>query len=57
MVATYGAGGLFIVMKKGTDDIRSVYDVKIDKAGYAHFLIYDDGQWKYMKAKHFEPVG
>lgn len=57
MVATYDTGGLFVVILKKTDDIKSVYDVKIDKAGYPHFLIYDNGQWKYISAKHFEPVG
>ena len=56
MIDNYEVGGLFSVILKETDDIKSVYDVRINKTGYPHFLIYDDGQWKYMSAKHFEPV-
>lgn len=56
MVVNYEADGLFAVILKETDDIRSVYDVRIDKTGYPHFLIYNDGEWKYMNAKHFMPV-
>lgn len=33
-----------------------VYDISYDKAGYPHFLIYKDGQWVRMSAKHFRPV-
>lgn len=32
-----------------------VYDITYDKAGYPHFLIYKDGQWVRMSAKHFRP--
>lgn len=32
-----------------------VYDIAYDKAGYPHFLIYKDGQWVRMSAKHFRP--
>ena len=32
-----------------------VYDISYDKAGYPHFLIYKDGQWVRMSAKHFRP--
>lgn len=38
------------------DDERNckftVYDIRCDKNGYPHFLIYVDGQWKYVSAKH-----
>lgn len=57
MVTTYETGGIFTVISKETGDIKAVYDVRINKVGYPHFLIYDNGQWKYMSAKHFEPVG
>lgn len=30
-----------------------VYDVRNDKNGYPHFLICEDGEWKYKSAKHF----
>lgn len=56
MIDNYEVGGLFAVILKETCDIKSVYDVRINKTGYPHFLIYDDGQWKYMSAKHFKPV-
>lgn len=32
-----------------------VYNVRDDKNGYPHFLIYEDGEWKYVKAKRFKP--
>ena len=56
MIDNYEVGGLFAVILKETDDIKSVYDVRTDGKGCPHFLIYDDGQWKYMDAKHFKPV-
>ena len=33
-----------------------VFNVRDDKVGYPHFLIYEDGEWKYVKAKHFIPT-
>ena len=30
-----------------------VYNVRDDKNGYPHFLIYENGEWKYVSAKHF----
>lgn len=56
MVDDYEANGLFSVLLKETDDIKFVYDVRTDKTGYPHFLVYDDGEWKYMSAKHFVPI-
>lgn len=32
-----------------------VYNVRDDKNGYPHFLIYENGEWKYVSAKHFVP--
>ena len=32
-----------------------VFDIKRDKNGYPHFLIFSDGEWKYESAKHFIP--
>lgn len=33
-----------------------IYDVSYDKNGYPLFLIYEDGQWKRVSAKHFKPT-
>ena len=32
-----------------------VYDIKYDKNGYPHFLIYKNKQWIIISAKNFEP--
>lgn len=32
-----------------------IYDITYDKTGYPHFLIYKDGEWVRMSAKHFRP--
>lgn len=32
-----------------------VFDITYDTAGYPNFLIYKDGQWIRISAKHFEP--
>lgn len=32
-----------------------VYNVRDDKNGFPHFLIYENGEWKYVSAKHFVP--
>lgn len=34
----------------------NVYSVRDDKNGYPHFLIYENGEWKYVSAKHFVPI-
>lgn len=58
---------LFTVVKKGSmewnKEIRDycsksvkVYDIRIDKAGFPHFLIHEDNQWKYKSAKFYEPI-
>ena len=46
---------LFAVKNKNNNDKYDVYDVTYNKAGYPHFLIYKDGQWVRMSAKHFRP--
>ena len=32
-----------------------IYDITYDNTGYPQFLIYRDGQWVRMSAKHFTP--
>lgn len=32
-----------------------VYNVRDDKNGFPHFLIYENVEWKYVSAKHFVP--
>lgn len=45
---------LNVINKKDGKDYK-VYDIAYDKAGYPHFLIYKDGNWVRMSAKHFRP--
>lgn len=45
---------LNLINKSNGKDYQ-VYDITYDKAGYPHFLIYKDGQWIRMSAKHFRP--
>lgn len=42
-------------INKDNNKKYEVYDITYDKAGYPHFLIYKDGQWIRMSAKHFRP--
>lgn len=35
--------------------IYEVYNVRDDKNGYPHFLIYTDKEWKYVSAKNYKP--
>lgn len=44
---------MFTVYEKSSDKAVKVYNVRHDKSGYPHFLIYEDGQWKYKSAKHY----
>lgn len=46
---------IFSVVHKETGMIYTVYGVA-QSQGYAHFLIYEDGQWVYRSAKHFRPL-
>lgn len=43
------------VVNKNSNEKYKVYDITYDKAGYPHFLIYKDGQWIILSAKHFKP--
>lgn len=43
------------VINKDNGKDYEVYDITYNKAGYPHFLIYDDGQWLRMSAKYFRP--
>ena len=50
---------MFKIQPKLPQQVRTtytVYDVRNDKNGYPHFLIYKDNEWKYVSAKHFVPV-
>lgn len=39
---------------KGDTQIKTeVFAVRDDKNGFPHFLIYEEGEWKYVSAKHF----
>lgn len=40
----------------GTEYMVPVYDVKRDKHGFPHFLVFWRGQWRYISAKHFKPM-
>lgn len=41
---------------QNTTTIVEVFNVKNDKNGYPHFLIYFDNQWKWVSAKYCEPL-
>lgn len=45
-----------IVRNKDNNKVYEVYNIIYDKSGYPHFLIYKDGQWVRMSAKHFKPI-
>lgn len=47
--------GLFVVIDLKTDLSYTVYDVRVDKNGYPHFLIYKKDEWLWISAKHFRP--
>lgn len=49
-------GYLFRVCRKSDDIPVDVYAIRDDNNGYPHFLIYEDNEWKYVKAKHFVPI-
>lgn len=34
----------------------AVYNIRDDKSGYPHFLVYVNGEWKYISAKQFVPL-
>lgn len=43
-------------MNKNNNKEYKIYDVTYDNNGYPRFLIYKDGQWMRMSAKHFVPI-
>lgn len=45
---------LNVINKKDGKDYK-VYDIVYDKTGYPQFLVYKDGEWVRMSAKHFRP--
>ena len=46
---------MFKVIEKETEEVYNVYDIKYDKCGYPHFVIYKKGQWQIKSAKYFKP--
>ena len=46
---------MFKILYKDTGEAFQVYDVTYDSNGYAQFLVYMDGQWLRLSAKHFIP--
>lgn len=49
-------GTKMFVMDKRNGKCYEVYNIRSDKNGYPHFLIYRNNQWEYAKAKHFVPM-
>lgn len=48
---------IFRVIDKETHECHDVYDITYDAiTGYPQFLIYKDGQWLRMSAKHYKPA-
>ena len=45
-----------IVENKNNNRIYEVFDITYDKNGYPRFLIYNNGQWMRISAKHFRPL-
>lgn len=43
------------LINKDNNEEYEIYDITYDKSGYPHFLIYKDGEWVRMSAKHFRP--
>lgn len=43
------------VIEKETEEVYNVYDIKYDKCGYPHFVVYKNGQWQIKSAKYFKP--
>ena len=46
---------MFQVIKKDSQEVYNVYDIKYDKAGYPLFVFYKNGQWLIKSAKYFKP--
>jgi hypothetical protein len=37
-------------------NVYTVYNVRDNKSGYPHFLLYIGRQWRYISAKYFIPI-
>lgn len=49
---------MFSVWGKREERVVVVYDITYDAiTGYPQFLIYDDGEWRRVSAKYYEPEG
>lgn len=46
---------MFKVKHKVSNSVIDVYDIIYDKTGYPHFLIYENGRWERVSAKHYKP--
>lgn len=44
------------VKHKVMGTVYEVYNIRDDKKGYPHFLIYTDNQWLYVSAKSYIPI-
>lgn len=47
---------MFKVIHKKSKEIYKVYDIQYDASGFPHFIVYQDGQWLRVNAKHFKPM-
>lgn len=48
---------MFSVWGKREERVVVVYDIAYDAiTGYPQFLIYDDGEWRRVNAKYYEPA-
>lgn len=47
---------LYKYKRNDKSELVTIYDIRPDKNGYPHFLIYYDNQWMYVSAKNFSPV-
>lgn len=45
---------LFLANKEDNREYQ-IFDITYDQSGYPQFLVYKDGQWLRMSAKHFTP--
>lgn len=44
-----------MIVVKSTGYTYKVYDITYDNNGYPHFLVYENGEWKRVSAKHYRP--
>lgn len=48
-------GSLMTVVERTSGARYKVYDIKYNRAGYPHLLIYREGKWLLLSAKYFYP--